>query len=126
MGSSGPSLRSVRAASALDPITASVAIVAGAVALTWGEVLESAAWWTVSFELAPADRRQEYLGVFSLNYEILIIAGPTLMAVLVNVGVAGWGVLAALFLAAAIAARLLVEGAVSRLGALAAESPTQD
>ena len=109
------------AAGRLDPVSASIAIVAAAVALTWGEMLESAAWWTVSFELAPADRRAEYLGVFSLNYEIVFIAGPTLMAILVNSGLAGWGVLAALFLAAATAARLLVDGAASRPGRVAAE-----
>jgi MFS family permease len=109
------------AAGKLDPVTASIAIVAGAVALTWGEMLESAAWWTVSFELAPAERRAEYLGVFSLNYEIVFIAGPTLMALLVNSGLAGWGVLAALFLAAALAARLLVKGATERPRGLSAE-----
>ena len=43
------------------------------------------------------------------------------MAVLVNSGLAGWGVLAALFLAAATAARLLVDGAASRPGRVAAE-----
>jgi MFS family permease len=109
------------AAGKLDPVSASIAIVAGAVALTWGEMLESAAWWTVSFELAPADRRSEYLGVFSLNYEIVFIAGPTLMALLVNSGLAGWGVLAALFLAAALAGRLLVKGATERPRAFSTE-----
>jgi MFS family permease len=113
-------------AGVLDAVTASIAIVAGAVALTWGEMLESAAWWTVSFELAPEDRRSEYLGVFALNYEIVFIVGPTLMAVLVASGPAGWGVLAALFLTAAVIASSLAESAASRLHEFGTETLVGD
>jgi hypothetical protein len=89
-------------------VAASAFVVLGAIALTWGEMLESPAWWTISFELAPAERRTEYLGAFALNYELVAIAGPALMALLVQSGAIGWGVLAAAFVASTAAARALV------------------
>ena len=89
-------------------VAAGALIVLGAVVLTVGEMLESPAWWTISFELAPAESRTEYLGVFSLNYEIVAILGPALMAVLVEAGTGGWIVLALAFVAAAGLATWLV------------------
>lgn len=61
-----------------------------AVVLTVGELLESPSFWTLSYELAPRDRTNEYLSAFELNRAGAAIAGPPAMAGVVALGVWGW------------------------------------
>jgi MFS family permease len=73
------------------PTSVAVALVgAAAIALTFGELLESPSWWTVSYELAPAGRKDEYLAAFDLSWALIGIAGPGAMAGIVALGSSGW------------------------------------
>jgi MFS family permease len=90
---------------------ATLVLLAGAVLLTFGEMLESAAWWTLSYELADPARRSEYLATFSLNFAVLAIVGPLLMALVVALGPGGWLALGALFLLASVLVAPLVRAA---------------
>ena len=67
-----------------------ILLVTGAAALTLGELLESPSWWTVSYELAPAARKNEYLAAFDLSWALIAIAGPAAMAGIVASGALGW------------------------------------
>jgi len=90
----------------------SIVLLLGAgLALTAAEMLESPSWWTVSFELAPADRRDEYLAAFDMSSSAVALVGPALMALIVAAGPGGWvgyGVLA--LLAAAVASLIAGRG----------------
>ena len=83
-------------------------LLAGTVLMTIGEMLESAGWWTISYELAPEHRRSEYLSAFSLNYALLATVGPALMALLVESGQGAWIVLALAYVAAGVGTTLLL------------------
>lgn len=72
------------------------------VLLTFGEMYESPAWWTLSFELAPKERSAEYLATFDIAYAIVNIVGPPLAAVIVSHDVTGWIGYAAVLAAAAL------------------------
>ncbi len=71
---------------------AAVGLVLGAVLLlTAGELLQSAASWGMSYELAPPAAQAEYLGAFSMNMPAASIIGPALGTVLVlHQGAVGW------------------------------------
>ncbi|HEY1619097.1 MAG TPA: MFS transporter [Streptosporangiaceae bacterium] len=88
-----------------------------ALALTAGELFESPSWWTLSFELAPADRRTEYLSAFDLSWAVVGIAGPAAMAGVVALGPAGWLLYGCLMVAAAAGGLLLVRRRTRRLDA---------
>ncbi|MDI5972440.1 MFS transporter [Streptomyces sp. SL13] len=85
-----------------------VLVVAAAVALTFGELYESPAWWTISFELSPPDRRDEYLSAFDLSGATVGILGPLALAAVVALGTLGWLLYAALFVVAGAAALALI------------------
>jgi hypothetical protein len=71
------------------------------VALTLGEIWQSAGAWGLSYAYAPADRRSAYLSVYTLGATGTGIAGPLLVTVaVVDRGVPGWLGLAALLAAA--------------------------
>jgi MFS family permease len=86
-----------------------VALALGAILLTLGEMLDSTGWWVVSFELAPAERRNEYLAAFSLTRPLAEIAGPLVVAVIVSVGDPAWIVFAGCFLLAGSLAKLVLD-----------------
>ncbi len=96
-------------AAALGVVLAVGALALGAFLLTAGEMYDSTGWWVVSFELAPAERRNEYLAAFSLGRPIQGIAGPLVVAVIVSVGDLGWLGLAAAFLLAGLAAKAVLD-----------------
>ncbi|MFB6809197.1 MFS transporter [Streptomyces sp. NPDC056387] len=78
-----------------------VTVVLAVVALTVGENLHAVAAWELSYEMAPAWSRPQYLSVFSMGMSAQLIAGPFLMtAYVLPAGPVGWLVVAALFLAA--------------------------
>ncbi|HEV8559060.1 MAG TPA: MFS transporter [Actinophytocola sp.] len=85
----------------LDAVGASVLLVAGIVLLSFGEIYQSAGGWSLSYELAPRERQGEYLAVFSLGMAAMYTVGPALVTIgVVEQGLPGWLVLAAVFLAA--------------------------
>lgn len=65
---------------------------------SFAEMCDSAAWWTISYELAPASRRGEYLAAFDAINPLASIAGPPLLIFVVTHGALGWLGYAALFL----------------------------
>ncbi|MGC4804627.1 MFS transporter [Micromonospora sp. DT233] len=88
-----------------------VALTAGAVVLTAGELLQSAGGWELSFRHSPADRRAEYLAAFNLGPAAADIVGPVLLTAVVAYRSPGWLALAVAFLAVG----LLVRPAVRSL-----------
>jgi protein-S-isoprenylcysteine O-methyltransferase Ste14 len=72
------------------PALAVALIGIAALILTLGELLESPSWWTLSMQLAPADRKNEYLAAFDLCWALIGIGGPALMTAVVVAGPAGW------------------------------------
>ena len=88
-------------AATLDAAAAAVVAVAAVLALTLAELAQSAGGWELSFRLAPADRRGQYLGVFSLGTTAQTMLGPLLLtAVVFALGTLGWALLAVTTLAA--------------------------
>ncbi|HEV2639542.1 MAG TPA: MFS transporter [Actinocrinis sp.] len=92
-----------------DRVVVFAALVLGAVALTAGELWQSAGGWALSFECSPEARRAEYLGAFNLGPVAQNILGPLLMTAIVAHREYGWLFLAALFGLGA----LLIEPAVA-------------
>jgi MFS family permease len=97
-------------------LAATVLMAAASVALTFGELYESPAWWTVSYELAPADRRDEYLSAFDISSSVVGIAGPVALAGVVALGGLGWVLYAAVFALAGTVALALVARRTSYRG----------
>lgn len=83
-------------------------LVAGTVALTVGELLQSAGGWGVSFGLTQGGAHGSYQGAFSLGDALKDTLGPILVVSLaISFGLAGWLMLCGLF----VIAGLLVEPA---------------
>ncbi|MFI6907221.1 MFS transporter [Nonomuraea sp. NPDC050394] len=78
------------------------------VVLTFGEIAVVAAAWTLSYALAPGERRAEYLAAFGMGRSFgRYVLGPLLVTGLLQVvGGLTWAILAALFCAAALATLL--------------------
>jgi hypothetical protein len=87
-------------------IVATVLILAGAIVTTGGELLSSAAQWGASLALAPAKRRDDFLGIFNASVAAEYAIGPAL----VTLAITGWGVTGWVLL-----------GAVAAIAGLAAE-----
>jgi dipeptide/tripeptide permease len=81
--------------------------VAAVAFLTAGELLQSAAGWTVSHELAPPDSRSRYLSTFQLGISVQAIAAPWLITRAVFPTPGGWLIFAAVVAAAGIGMRLV-------------------
>jgi MFS family permease len=82
-----------------------VVLTAGAIALTAGELLQSAGGWELSFRHSPPERRAEYLAAFNLGPAAQDIVGPLLLTVVVAHRSAGWLGLSVLFVVAGLAVR---------------------
>ncbi len=108
-------------ASTLDA-TGAVLVATGAVlALTLAELAQSAGGWDLSFRLAPADRRGEHLGVFSLGTTAQSMLGPLLLtAGVFALGPWGWVALALATLAGGILATTVIDRPRRTTGRLAA------
>lgn len=75
-------------------------VVAAMVAMTFGELWQSAGSWDLSYRYAREERKSLYLSVFSLGFAGQSILGPVLLTHIVSSGGrVGWLVLAAAFLA---------------------------
>ncbi|MCL9665908.1 MFS transporter [Curtobacterium albidum] len=82
---------------------ATTVLVVAAVAHSLAEITSSAAGWALSFELAPADRVGAYQGVYGTGYAVAAMIAPTVVTLTaVDLGTVGWGILAVVFLGAAL------------------------
>ncbi|WP_327164681.1 MFS transporter [Streptomyces zaomyceticus] len=89
-----------------------VLCVLAVVLLTVGENLQMVAAWQTVFDLAPPERRGEYMGAFNTGSGVQSVIGPTLThRVVLPLGPAGWLLLAGLLGGAAIAFGSLAKGA---------------
>jgi hypothetical protein len=101
----------------LSEVPAIALLVAAMVALTGGELFQSAGGWGLSYALARPGQEGAYLSMFWLGVAVQQIAAPVLLATVVQVGAVGWIALAAIVTAAGLAAPLAARRAVrSRLG----------
>jgi MFS family permease len=97
------------------PVTASLLLVVGIIALTVGENLHSASSWQVSFDLSPAPARAKYLSVFGLGQAGQDMLGPSLITALaLGFGATGWIGLGALFAVTGLTTRALARTVESK------------
>lgn len=87
-----------------------VCLVASAVVAAVAEMLDSAAWWTISFEYAHPAHRPDYLATFDAVVPAVTIIGPPLMFAIVGLGTVGWLTYAGVFVVTALVAHLLLHG----------------
>jgi MFS family permease len=81
-------------------IAAGVLLVAAALQVL-AEMMQGAAAWKVSFDLAPAGAHGQYQGLFGSGVAVARMAGPALLTTLIlGGGTVGWVVLGLLFVAA--------------------------
>ncbi len=93
----------------LPGFVAVLVLLAAAAAHTLAEITSSAASWTISFELAPADAIGAYQGVYGTGFALGAMAAPVVVtATAIDLGAPGWGLLGAMFLAAALATRFVI------------------
>ncbi|MEV0001812.1 MFS transporter [Micromonospora sp. NPDC050980] len=102
-----------------------VALIAGMVALTGGELWHSAGSWELAFRLAPPAQRAEYLAVFNLGPAVTDIAGPLLLTAVVAYRSPGWLALAVLLAGMGLTIRVIVRTA-ERQAAARDETPSPD
>lgn len=71
-------------------------LLVGAVVHVFGEMLQGAGQWSVSFGLAPDSAQGQYQGLFAMSVQLGTVATPALATLLLtNLGWLGWLVLAA-------------------------------
>lgn len=90
------------AAGGAPPMTAAVVLLAAALVHSLAEITSSAAGWVLSFELADPERMGAYQGVYQTGYALGGMAAPAVVTLtVIDLGTAGWGLLALVFLASA-------------------------
>ncbi|MCX5408779.1 MFS transporter [Streptomyces sp. NBC_00335] len=95
-------------ASHVGAVTAAILLLVGTVLAVFGEMTDTASWWVISIDLAPADRRAEYLTTFDISTPATEIIGPTSMVLVVALGSTGWLAFGALVLIACVWSALLL------------------
>lgn len=109
-------------AAGLPAWAAIVILIAGMIAHTFAEILSQAGAWGLSFELADPVRAGAYQGVFGMGFSLGALASPIVVnATAITFGLAGWAMLAAIFLAAAIGIWAIARRAAA---SAAASAPT--
>jgi hypothetical protein len=93
-----------------------VILLAATVLASLAEMCDSAAWWTISYELAPATSRGEYLAAFDAVNSLASIVGPPLLIFVVTHGTLGWLGYAALFLFTTVGIRTALAARVAGAG----------
>lgn len=94
----------------LGPVATTAVLLLAAVALTFGELWQSAGGWGVSFGLSPVDRRNFYLGLYNLGAGGFAVIGPGLLTVaVVGPGPVGWLVLGAVLLVTGVVTSMLTQ-----------------
>ena len=90
-------------AAGLPTWAAIVILIIGMITHTFAEILSQAGAWGLSFELADPVRAGAYQGVFGMGFSLGALASPIVVnATAITFGFAGWAMLAAIFLAAAV------------------------
>jgi MFS family permease len=114
------------------PIGAAAAIavlLAAALLQVFGEMMQGAAGWEMSFALAPDGRHGQHQGFYGMAPQLARMLGPLLMTtLLVGWGAPGWLILGALFLVAGLAlgpAARHAEHARARSGTAPARAPQE-
>lgn len=101
-------------AAGLPAWAAILVLVTAMVAHTFAEILSQAGAWGLSFELADPVRAGAYQGVFGMGFSLGALAAPIVVnATAITYGLAGWGMLAGIFLAAAIGIWLIARRAAA-------------
>ena len=96
------------------------------IALTGGELWQSAGGWGGSYLLAVPGQEGVYLSVFWLGVSVQQIAAPILIAAIVTVGSTGWVVLAAVFAASGLAAPAIGRWAQAQVTSRTQPDPDPD
>ncbi|WP_166658724.1 MFS transporter [Kribbella sp. VKM Ac-2571] len=90
------------ASSAASRWTTIALLFVGYVAITFGELFQSAGAWGLASELSPADQRAQYQGAFRLGHQLqLMLAPAAFTALTVTWSPIGWLVIAAVVALAA-------------------------
>jgi MFS family permease len=105
-------------------VVSALLMLAFAIAATLGEMLESPSWWTLSYELAPDERKNEYLAAFDLSWALVGILGPSIMAGVVSLGGLGWIAFGVALVIASLLATWLAGRRAGRMAGSAAISQT--
>lgn len=104
----------------MPALAASVLMIAGTVALTGGELWQSAGGWGLSYLLADSDRQGSYLALFGLGLAAQQILAPLVVTGLVIAhGAAGWAGLAVAVVACGAASAPAARWAEARVAARA-------
>lgn len=86
-------------------------LVIATLAHTFAEVLSSAGFWGLSFELADPQRAGAYQGVFGLSWSLSAMVSPLVITAAVTNGALGWTALAGVFLLSALGVWWIARGA---------------
>lgn len=101
-------------AAGLPTWAAITVLVLAMVAHTFAEILSQAGAWGLSFELADPVRAGAYQGVFGMGFSLGALASPMVVnATALTFGLAGWAMLAGIFLAAAAGIMLIARRAAA-------------
>ncbi|MEN0103357.1 MAG: MFS transporter [Curtobacterium sp.] len=97
----------------LPAAIAGAVLVVAALVHSLAEITSSAAGWSLSFEMAPADRVGAYQGVYGTGYAVGAMVAPAVVTLTaIDLGTVGWAVLAAMFLASALGTAAIARRAV--------------
>ncbi|GAA1964581.1 MFS transporter [Agromyces allii] len=115
----------VYAAAAGLPVWFSVVfIVLASITHAFAEVLSQAGGWGLSFELADPVQAGTYQGVYSMGYSIGATLAPAVVtATAISMGLAGWAILAVVFLASGLGTWAIARSAATRVDAARAAQP---
>jgi MFS family permease len=93
-------------------LVAALVVLAGAAVHVFGEMLQGAGQWSVSFGLAPDGAQGQYQGLFAMSVQLGTVATPALAVLLLtHYGWLGWLILAAPLALAGLAAPMVVRWA---------------
>jgi hypothetical protein len=86
------------------------------VALTCGELWQSAAGWQISYALSRRDRQTEHLATFQLGTALQAIVGPAVVVGMIFPSELGWVCFALVTAGAGLLVRPAVRAAGSEVG----------
>ena len=108
------------AAASLAAWAATAVLLAAAVVMTFGEMIQTASTGEISYAMAPEARHGSYQNFFGSGLSVAEAIGPLALTVLlVDGGPAGWALLGAVFVLASIAMGPVATGGPPRNGAVA-------
>ncbi len=90
-------------------VLATLLAVVAAVLITFGEMWQSAAGWTISYELARPERRAQYLSTFQMGTVVQAAAAPWVLTHLVLPNPRGWLIFAAVIAVAGLAMAIVID-----------------